>query len=197
MNRMNLVLGAVAVVAMSFTTNNLIDGSYNVDVAESKVEWVGKKVTGQHNGTVAIKTGELNIQKGMLKGGEFVMDMTTITSTDLEGEYQGKLNGHLKSADFFGVDKYPTASFKITKVAAKGSAGRYDVTGNLTIKETTKSITFDAQLVQNGDAVVAVADIVIDRSEYDVRYGSGSFFDNLGDKTIYDDFTLSINLVTK
>lgn len=197
MNTMKAVLGTVALFAMSFTTNNLIDGSYNVDIAESKVEWVGKKVTGQHNGTVAIKSGALNIQKGMLKGGEFVIDMTTITSTDLEGEYQQKLNGHLKSEDFFGVEKYPTANFKITKVASKGSTGRYDVTGDLTIKETTKSITFDAQLVQNGDAVVAVADIVIDRSEFDVRYGSGSFFDDLGDKTIYDDFTLSINLVSK
>ena len=114
----------------------------------------------------------------------------------LEGEYLQKLNGHLKSDDFFGVEKYPTASFKITKVEANGTNGKYKVTGDITIKETTKSISFDTQLVTEGDKVIAVSDITIDRSEFDVRYGSGSFFDNLGDKTIYDDFTLQVKLVT-
>jgi polyisoprenoid-binding protein YceI len=191
-----LGLGIMAVVAMAFT-NNLEDGNYTVSLKQSKVEWVGKKVTGQHNGTVAIKSGSLMIKDGMLKGGEFTIDMTTITSTDLEGEYQQKLNGHLKSADFFGVEKYPESKFVISNVAANGKNGRFTVTGNITIKETTKEINFDAQLVNSGNGIVAVADIVIDRSEFDVRYGSGSFFDDLGDKTIYDDFTLSVNLVTE
>ena len=192
-----LGLGVLAVVAMAFTNNKLEDGNYTVSLKQSKVEWVGKKVTGQHNGTVDVKSGSLVIKDGMLKGGEFVMDMTSITSLDLEGEYQQKLNGHLKSADFFGVEKYPEAKFVITDVKENGKNGRYTVTGDITIKETTKAITFDAQLVNNGEGIVAVADIVIDRSEFDVRYGSGSFFDNLGDKTIYDDFTLSVNLVTE
>ena len=130
-------------------------------------------------------------------GGEFTIDMTSITSTDLEGEYLQKLNGHLKSSDFFGVDKFPEANFIITSATAKGSKGKFTVTGNMTIKTTTQPITFDAQIVNNGENMVAVADIVIDRSVFDVRYGSGSFFDNLGDKTIYDDFTLTVNLVTK
>ena len=192
-----LGLGVLAVVAMAFTNNNLEDGNYTVSLKQSKVEWVGKKVTGQHNGTVAIKGGSLAIKDGMLKGGEFTIDMTTITSTDLEGEYQQKLNGHLKSADFFGVENYPEAKFVITDVKENGKNGRFSVTGDITIKETTKEINFDAQLVNSGEGIVAVADIVIDRSEFDVRYGSGSFFDNLGDKTIYDDFTLSVNLVTE
>ena len=192
-----LGLGVMAVVAMAFTNNNLEDGNYAVSLKQSKVEWVGKKVTGQHNGTVAIKSGSLVIKDGMLKGGEFTMDMATITSTDLEGEYQQKLNGHLKSADFFGVEQYPEAKFVITTVKENGKNGRFSVTGDITIKETTKEISFDAQLVNSGEGIVAVADIVIDRSEFDVRYGSGSFFDNLGDKTIYDDFTLSVNLVTE
>lgn len=191
-----LGLGVLAIVAMAFT-NKLEDGNYEVSLKQSKVEWVGKKVTGQHNGTVNIKSGSLVVKDGMLKGGEFVMDMTTITSLDLEGEYQQKLNGHLKSADFFGVEKYPEAKFVITNVKENGKNGRFTVTGDITIKETTKEINFDAQLVDSGDGIVAVADIVIDRSEFDVRYGSGSFFDNLGDKTIYDDFTLSVNLVTE
>lgn len=189
-------LGVLAIAAMAFTSK-LEDGNYTVSLKQSKVEWVGKKVTGQHNGTVDVKSGSLEIKNGMLKGGEFVIDMTSLTATDLEGEYQQKLNGHLKSADFFGVENYPEAKFVITDVKENGKNGRFTVTGNMTIKETTKPINFDAQLVDSGNGIVAVADIVIDRSEFDVRYGSGSFFDNLGDKTIYDDFTLSVNLVTE
>ena len=191
-----LALGVLAVVAMSFT-NSLNNGNHAVSSADSKVVWVGKKVTGQHTGTIAIKSGAIEVKDGELVGGEFTIDMATLTSTDLEGEYLGKLNGHLKSDDFFGVATFPEANFKITKVEAKGSNGRYSVTGNMTIKSTTKAVTFDAQLVNNGDKLVAMADIVIDRSEYDIRYGSGSFFDNLGDKTIYDDFTLSVSLATE
>jgi polyisoprenoid-binding protein YceI len=191
-----LALVVLAVLAMSFT-EKLIDGNHEINASDSSVKWVGKKVTGQHNGTVAVKKGELVIKNGKLEGGTFVIDMPSITSTDLEGEYLQKLNGHLKSDDFFGVENYPEAKFSITKVTAKGSNGRYEVTGNMTIKSTTKPVTFDAQLVNNGDKVMAVADIVIDRSEFDIRFGSGSFFDDLGDKTIYDDFTLSVNLVAK
>ena len=191
-----LALGVLAIVAIAFT-GKLEDGNYNVSLEKSKVEWVGKKVTGQHNGTVAIKSGALNIKDGKLNGGEFIIDMTTLTSTDLEGEYQQKLNGHLKSDDFFGIEKFPEAKFVITKVAKDSKNGSFAVTGNLTIKSTTKPVSFKAQLVNGGAGIIAVADIVIDRSEYDVRYGSGSFFDDLGDKTIYDDFTLSINLVTE
>ena len=197
MNRMkSLTLIVLAVFAMSFT-EKLIDGKHKVIASESSVKWVGKKVTGQHNGTISIKNGELIIKDGKLVGGTFIIDMTSITSTDLEGEYLQKLNGHLKSDDFFGVENYPEAIFKFTTVTAKGKNGSYEVTGDMTIKSTTKSITFTTQLVNNGDKLIAVANIVIDRSDFDVRYGSGSFFDNLGDKTIYDDFTLSVNLVTK
>jgi len=198
MNRIKtLALVVLAVFAMSFTTNKLIDGNHEISASESSVKWVGKKVTGQHTGTVAVKEGELVIKDGKLEGGSFVIDMTSITSTGLEGEYLQKLNGHLKSDDFFGVANYPEAKFTITKVKAKGTNGRFEVTGKMTIKTTTKPLTFDAQLVNNGGKLVAVADIVIDRSEFDIRYGSGSFFDDLGDKTIYDDFTLSVNLVAK
>ena len=123
--------------------------------------------------------------------------MTTIACTDLEGEWKEKLEGHLKSDDFFGVNNFPVAKFEITKVAAKGTPGDYKITGNLTIKETTKEIKFYANVSQDGGKNVAKADIKIDRSEFNVRYGSGSFFDNLGDKTIYDEFDLSIVLHTK
>jgi len=115
--------------------------------------------------------------------------MTSINVTDLEGESKQKLEGHLKSEDFFGVEKYPTAKLVITS-AAKKSEGVYGIVGNLTIKEDTHPVTFD--LTMNGDA--ASTKLTIDRSKYNVRYGSGSFFDNLGDKTIYDNFDLEVDL---
>jgi len=191
-----MLLSILALIAMSFTTNSISDGIHNIDKGNSQIIWTGKKVTGEHVGTVALKSGQLQIVDGKLTGGEFVIDMASITSTDLEGEYLQKLNGHLKSADFFGVKTYPTATLKITRVVSKGIEGAYKVSANLTIKETTKAIKFDTQLTSEGNKVVAVSDITIDRSEFDVRYGSGSFFDNLGDKTIYDDFYLQIKLVT-
>ena len=195
-NRKGLVIAFLGLIAMSFTTNKFVDGYYKISELDSSVIWNGKKVTGEHSGTVQLKSGNLQIEKGDLQGGEFVISMNTITSTDLEGEYLQKLNGHLKSDDFFGVEKFPTATFRITKVVPNGVSGKYKVTGNLTIKETTKPITFDTQLVTEGGKITAVSEITIDRSEFDVRYGSGSFFDNLGDKTIYDDFYLKVKLVT-
>ena len=121
--------------------------------------------------------------------------MTTINCEDLQGEWADKLVSHLKSDDFFGVATYPTAKFVITSVVSRGKPGEYKIVGDLTIKETTKEIKFNALLNEVDGKNVATADITIDRSEFDVRYGSGSFFDNLGDKTIYDEFELSINLV--
>ena len=123
-----------------------------------------------------------------LVGGEFVVDMTSISNEDLSGDNRAKLEGHLKSDDFFGVENYPTAKLVITNVVKNENT--YKVTGDLTIKETTEPITFD--LEEAGDNFTTT--LTIDRSKYNVRYGSGSFFDNLGDKTIYDDFTLDINL---
>ncbi|MFK7952804.1 MAG: YceI family protein [Ekhidna sp.] len=166
-----------------------------VDTKASSVEWLGKKVTGQHNGTVQLKEGSLSMdESGNLTGGTFTMDMTTLISTDLSGEYKGKLEGHLKSDDFFGVATYPTATFVITKAVPQGP-GKYKVIGNITIKGTTKEIQFPATVETKDGRVTAKADITIDRSKYDIRYGSGSFFDNLGDKTIYDNFDLTIALV--
>lgn len=180
---------AVIIGLSAFTVATIENVPVNLE--KSSIEWVGKKVTGQHNGTIQIKDANLMMEDGQLAGGSFEIDMTTIQVTDLEGNMKGKLEGHLKSDDFFGVEKYPTAKFVITKVASLGTPGDYKVTGDLTIKEATNEIKFMAKV----DAEKATADITVDRSEYDVRYGSGSFFDNLGDKTIYDDFHLTVNLV--
>ena len=168
-----------------------------VDTSASTVTWKGYKVTGSHEGTIDLQRGDLNFSNGVLTGGSFTIDMSTIAATDITGEYAQKLEGHLKSPDFFGVEKFPTAKFIITNVASRGTAGEYRVTGDLTIKETSKQVKFNAVVTEEMGKYVATADLKLDRTEFDVRYGSGSFFDNLGDKTIYDEFDLGIRLVTK
>jgi polyisoprenoid-binding protein YceI len=197
MYRNTLFLGMtafLALIGLAFTT--VENSSVNVDTSESYIVWKGYKVTGSHHGKVMIKNGELTFDDaGMLTGGGFEIDMNTISCEDLEGEWSQKLVGHLKSDDFFGVEQYPTAKFVITEVVSRGKPGEYKIIGDLTIKETTKEIKFNTVITEEAARRVATADITIDRSEYDVRYGSGSFFDNLGDKTIYDEFELSVNLV--
>ncbi len=173
-----------------------------VDTKASKVEWLGEKVTGKHNGNVMLQSGTVEATGGRLTGGSFVLDMTSITNEDLkDAEYNGKLIGHLKSDDFFSVEKNPTATFKITSVAAvKGAeAGKpnYTVNGDLTIKGITNRITFPATVAMKGGQLTAVGTAKVDRTKYDIKYGSGSFFDNLGDKAISNDMTITFNVVAK
>lgn len=189
------LLFSVAIVGMSFTVVPMETISYKVNPADSKVEWVGHKVTGEHNGIVNLKEGNLEFSDGNLTGGTFAIDMTSIKCLDLQGEYAGKLEGHLKSPDFFGVETHPTATLEITKVAPRGTPGDYKVTGNLTIKGITNEIKFYTNVKEEDGKVTATSDIQIDRTEFDVRYGSGSFFDSLGDKTIYDEFDMTVALV--
>ncbi|MGK7389983.1 MAG: YceI family protein [Candidatus Cyclobacteriaceae bacterium M2_1C_046] len=194
MRKINYLIAMLAVaVAFGFSAAE-ITAVFSVNPEESTVKWVGRKVTGEHYGTVALKSGNLDIQDGQLKGGSFVVDMTSIVSDDLTGEYKGKLEGHLKSDDFFGVENYPEAKFIVTKAVKKGG-NQYDVTGDLTVKGKTNVVTFPAEVVITDKNAYATATITVDRSKYDVRYGSGSFFDNLGDKTIYDNFELQVKLV--
>ena len=185
------LLSLLAFVGFSFTTLVTV----SVDTTASQITWKGYKVTGEHAGTINVKNGNFNYEGDNLTGGSFEIDMNTIVCTDLEGEWADKLVGHLKSDDFFGVEKYPTAKFEITKVVSRGKPGDYKITGNLTIKETTKEIRFNANVDNSTGVPVATADITIDRSDYNIRYGSGSFFDNLGDKTIYDEFELGLKIV--
>lgn len=161
-----------------------------IDASKSTINWVGKKVTGEHSGTVNLKEGSLVFKKKILVGGTFTVDMTTMTATDLTGEYQGKLNGHLKSDDFFGTDKFQTSTLVFKKIAVK-AAGVYIVTGDLTIKGIKESITFDLVTTANS----ATTSLKIDRTKYGIKYGSGSFFDNLGDKAIANEFELKVALV--
>ena len=181
------ILVMVAFMTFSFTT--LEGDKKDIKIDKSKVVWKGYKVTGSHVGIISITSGHLNFDKDILTGGSFEIDMTSITVTDLEGEYKGKLEGHLKSDDFFGVTNHPTAKLVFNKVTASGK-NAYNVNGDLTIKGKTNPIIFVISIYGNN----ATASLKVDRTKYDVRYGSTSFFDGLKDKAIYDEFDLISDL---
>ncbi|GAA0873136.1 hypothetical protein GCM10009117_22830 [Gangjinia marincola] len=172
---------------MTATATNPIKEKINVK--ESSINWTGKKLTGSHNGTIQLKSGYLEMDGDKITGGEFIVDMSSIIVTDLKaGDGKEKLEGHLHSDDFFSTKDHPTATLTI-KNAIKAEGG-YNVAADMTIKNITKPITFF--LAKEGNK--AMANVKIDRTKYNVRYGSGSFFDSLGDNVIYDDFELDVNL---
>ncbi|MCT4629400.1 YceI family protein [Winogradskyella sp.] len=175
----------LALALVSFTSKT----SKKVDVSKSKVTWKGYKVTGSHEGTINLKSGVIELEDDKLIGGNFTMDMTSINTTDIKGEYAKKLDGHLKSDDFFGTDNYPTSTLKITDSESKGK-NTYSVTADLTIKGKTHPVTFNISI--NGSK--ATANLKIDRTKYDIKYGSSSFFDNLKDKAIDNEFDLTVDL---
>jgi len=161
-----------------------------VDAAKSSINWLAKKVTGQHEGTVNLKEGNLIFKGKKVVGGNFTVDMTSMTTTDLKaGQGKEKLDGHLKSEDFFGTEKFQTSTLVFKTIAAK-NAGVYTVTADLTIKGITDSVTFDLATTAN----TASANVKINRTKFGIKYGSGSFFDNLGDKAIADEFDLTVAL---
>jgi polyisoprenoid-binding protein YceI len=191
MKKSLLSLVFVAVFGFSATASTPIDGEKKeIKVSESTVTWKGYKVTGAHNGSINLKSGHLEMNGEKLTGGEFIVDMTSISVSDLEaGQGKEKLEGHLQSADFFGVESNPTSKLVFTSVKAMNE-NSYTVTGDLTIKGITKPVTLVVSMFENK----ATATIKVDRTKFDIKYGSGSFFDNLGDKAIYDDFDLVVDL---
>jgi polyisoprenoid-binding protein YceI len=167
-------------------------------VLASDVHWWGYKVAkseaSSHDGTVKVKSGDMIMKGNNLVGGNFVLDMTSITSTDLTGEYQQKLNGHLKNGDFFEVEKFPTASFKITSVK-KNSDKIYNslVTGNLTVKGKTNTITFPAKIAYSKGVVSLVSDkFSFDRQKFDVAYKS-----TMQDVFVKDDIDMLVKVTAK
>lgn len=168
---------------------------FTVDAAQSKIEWKAKKVTGSHNGTVNIAKGELSVDGINVKSGSFDIDMNSIAVVDVtDANMNGKLLGHLKSDDFFSVTNFPGAHFELTSIAG-GKGGNVTLNGKLTIKGITNDISFPADVKITGKSMKATATITIDRTKFNIRYRSTNFFENLGDKAIYDDFTLEVVLV--
>lgn len=161
-----------------------------IDAAKSTISWVGKKVTGQHEGTVNFKDGNLIFKGKKVVGGNFTVDMTSMTTTDLKaGQGKEKLDGHLKSEDFFGTEKFPTATLVFKSIGEK-SSGVYSVTADLTIKGVTNSVNFELTAATNN----ASAKLIIDRTKFGIKYGSKSLADTIADRAIDDEFELSVAL---
>jgi len=190
------LVAAFTVLVASFAFVSSV-ATFKADVKSSKLVWEGKKITGSgHTGEIKLKSGSFVMDGANLKSGEFVIDMNSMTCTDLtDQEYNAKLIGHLKSDDFFSVAKFSEAKIKITSATNKGK-NKYDVKGDLTVKGITHPVEFPAEIVVTGSKATATALITVDRAKYDVKYGSGSFFEGLGDNLINDNFTIALTLVS-
>ncbi|WP_183573591.1 YceI family protein [Mucilaginibacter sp. X5P1] len=165
---------------------------FQIVSTQSNIDWVGKKVTGAHNGTIAVKEGELVLNNGKLTGGKFVIDTTSIKILDVtDPATNAQFFGHLASDDFFSTEKYPEAILKITSVSDK------HIEGDLTIKDITHPVAFDAAVNINDDILTATGKLVIDRTKYGMKFRSGNFFKDLGDTLIYNDFELNVSLTAK
>jgi len=177
----------------------ILGAAVKADTKLSTLEWYAEKVGGKHNGTIALSSGEIKNDHGNLSG-VFVIDMNSIADADMPDEkYQDKLDSHLKSADFFDATKYPTSKFVSTSITpiqnVKEGGFTHTLKGNLTIKDKTNEITFDAVIKGEANKVVCVGTAVVDRSKFDVKYGSKSFFPEIGDKMINDEFKLKFNVI--
>lgn len=182
---------AMAFISMSFV--NPIKGvkqKFNVNVETSTITWKGYKPTGTHNGTINMVSGEIYLEDGNLKSGSFVADMTSIKDAD----GSSRLEGHLKSPDFFDIKEFSTSKFEITNSEEKD--GKTIITGDLTIKGIVKQISFPATITSNEETVTILSEVVkINRADFNIKYKSKSFFNNLKEKFINDEFDLQVNIV--
>ena len=188
MKRALLLLTLTGLVLVNVGAQNKL----TADTTKTSLLWLGEKVTGQHTGTIKLQSGWLNWQDNKIVSGEFNIDMGSLK----ESENNKMLIGHLKSDDFFGVAKYPVAKLILTG-STPFDKGTGVVSGTLTIKDITNPVEFKASIQKKDDGTWFFANLTIDRTKYNIRYGSGSFFDNLGDKTIYDEFKVKVNLLVK
>jgi len=165
---------------------------FEVVAAESNIDWVGKKVTGAHNGTINVKEGEVSLNNGEIESGKFIIDTTSIKILDvIDPETNSQFWGHLASDDFFSLEKYPEASLNIASVSGK------HVKGDLTIKGITHPVDFEINLELNGEVLTATGKLIIDRTKYGMKFRSANFFENLGDLMIFNDFELNVSLTAK
>lgn len=192
----SVLLISLGALALNFTFDNLNEGSnlindevVLVNAQKSKVKWKAEKVTGFHEGLINIKTANLIFDNDLLTGGQVTIDMTSINCTDLSGSSKIKIEEHLNSVDFFNVKDFQTSTLTIIK-CTKIRKDSYSIVADLTIKDVTETVQFEAELSNN----VATAILNFDRTKFDIKYGSGSFFENLGDKMIYDNINLTVNI---
>lgn len=166
--------------------------TFEIVSTQSNIDWVGKKVTGAHNGTIGVKEGEVILQDGKLTGGKFVIDTAAIKILDItDPATNAQFAGHLASDDFFAIEKYPEATLEITGVSGNR------VAGDLTIKGITHPVDFETIVNVNGALLTASGKLIIDRTKYGIKFRSGNFFKDLGDTLIYNDFELTVSLTAK
>jgi polyisoprenoid-binding protein YceI len=171
--------------------------NFQIQKSSSTVNWTGKKVLGLHTGNISLSGGNIDFDADGIKRGEIVIDMNSIVVTDIEDPSTSKdFRDHLLNDDFFAVDKFPTSHLRISR-SALVRANQYKIDGILTIKGISHPISFVAKVEVFTNTLHSLGEIVIDRTRYNIRYGSGKFIDNLGDKLIYDDFILQFRLVAQ
>ena len=172
-----------------------------VDLAKTKINWVGRKITGEHSGTLNLSKGWVMMENNSLKSGQLIFDMNSISNTDIESvEWKQKLENHLKDDDFFAVDSFPKAklNFKASQIISQeNSVNKFQVLAELTIKGITNEISFPILLQKSGDIFSAKGNVDIDRTLYNIQYKSGKYFPDLGDKLIYDIFLVQFMVHTK
>jgi polyisoprenoid-binding protein YceI len=191
---MKLITTIILVLGSVFT---LTDSSApaTVNKTESQVIWKASKVTGSHWGYVPIADAQLDYSNGKITGGSFIMDMVNLTVEDLTDEKsKGNLTNHLKSDDFFSVEKFNKSTFKITDVKTSNGTD-YTISGNLTIKGISNPVSFPATVSVAGNQLTATGKITFDRTKFDIKYRSGSYFENLADQLIYDEVSLDVKLI--
>jgi len=189
------IVAVAALTTLAFKAPKAHVDNYTIDNKLTTATWLAKKVTGQHEGAITISSGTIAVDHGTIKGGNFEFDMKSITCTDItDAEWNKKLVEHLKNDDFFSIEKNPTVKFELTRAVLKKD-NDYDLTGKLTIKGITNEITFPALIKMDAKKIVTVAKIMVNRTKFDIKYGSKSFIEGIGDKAIDDEFELNINVV--
>lgn len=200
--KMRKLLNMLAIVSvstlLSFTVELHGDGTYILDASKSNIEWLGKKFTGEHSGDLSLKSGQIVLGSHGIASAKFVIDMTTIDCTDMEGEHAEDLESHLKDDDFFSSVKFPTATIEMisaTSLTEEANGNNFDIKANLTIKGITHEISFPAKLNILDHKVEFMAKVVFDRTKWGIKYKSKTIFTDLGDKFIYDDIDLKVKLI--
>jgi polyisoprenoid-binding protein YceI len=193
MKRLTFILIAlVTIVSTGFGQTK-----YTADISATTLKWKGTKVVGEHVGTIQLKDGWINWKRNSIVSGSFEINMATLKDEDQKDDkMRNMLENHLKSDDFFGVEKFPVSTLEITTPTAFRNGKAY-ITANLTIKGVTQPISFNATVKDNGNELIFTAPITVDRTRYGLKYGSGKFFSDLGDKAISDEFTLDVTLIVK
>ena len=198
---MGNIIRTAAIFITVFVSILTAADTLQVDMENSQIKWIGRKVTGEHSGTLNLSGGWVVLDKNSINSGKFIFDMASISNTDIESpEWKQKLEDHLKSEDFFHTDSFPHAILEIKghqSLIIENSKKSDQILADLTIRGITHEIKLPLDLTQSQNNFNAEGSVDIDRTLYNIQYKSGKFFDELGDKLIYDDFTVQYIVQTK